>query len=99
MSANLPPIIRLEVDDMKYAIVHELHRHHQEVEAEVERQVEAAIANYNFASVVSTNVYKVLNNAVQSYFEYGPGARVLTQAVWDAMDEISVVAKKEKANE
>lgn len=83
---NLPPMIKIEIDEMKYAIMHHLNQHHQEVEDEVLRQVESAIKEYDFEAVVAQNVRACISNGIKTYFEYGPGKVAIEQAVWASLD-------------
>jgi len=85
---TLPPTIRIEVDDMKYSIMHYLSQHHRDVEAAVEKQIESAIENYDFEAVVAQGVRSCLSNAIKSYFEYGNGRGAIEQAVWASLDGV-----------
>ena len=88
MSSNLPPLVKLEIDQMKYSIMHYLHQHHENVEVEVERQIEKAIVAYDFEGMVQEAVWDAVTVAIKSYFKHGDGMSFVTQAVYAVLNEM-----------
>ena len=83
---NLPPLIRLEVEGMKYSVMHYLSEHHQDIEREVECQLEQAIASYDFPAEVRKHIHACIDSAIAGYFKYGKGHDAVRDAVWAALD-------------
>ena len=88
MSTNLPPLVKLEVQEMKHQIMHYLAQHHSNVEVEVERQIEAAIANYNFEIKVQEAVWNAINESIKHYFSRGDGMIFVSNAVTETLNTL-----------
>lgn len=84
----MPPRIRLEVEGMRHQVMHHLQQYHTQVEEAVDKQVQAAIENFNFEAAVSEAVHKILQDSIKAYYGYGEGYRAIERAVWDSLDAI-----------
>jgi hypothetical protein len=80
------PIIKLELRDMKYNVMHAFNCHTEEIKAEIEKQMEVVINNFPFAEEIKRMTHRVISEAIQisleSYFKYGEGKK----AISDMMD-------------
>jgi hypothetical protein len=68
--------------------MHHLEQYHTQVEEAVEKQVQAAIENFNFQAAVNEAVRKILSDSIKAYYSYGEGYRTIERAVWDSLDAI-----------
>lgn len=79
------PKIRLEIENMKYQVIHLLSQHNDEIEAEVERCVERAIASYPFESeimlIAKDAISQSIKESIVEYFRYGEGKKFIEQVV------------------
>lgn len=92
----MPPLVKLEVQEMKYQIMHYLQQHHADVEAEVERQIEHAIATYNFQARVTEAVHKAIDSTIQSYFGYGDGFAFVSNAVMETLNRLFATGEEKE---
>jgi nitrogen regulatory protein PII-like uncharacterized protein len=60
-----PVMVRLEVEAMKYRVVHAFAQHSAEIEEEVESAIEAAMKDFDFVAIVREEAQKALTNAVK----------------------------------
>lgn len=83
------PMIRLEVDRMKYQIMAAIHEHHGEIEAEIERQLNIVLENNDYIpSAVERGVKDALEREIKLYFQFGSGREAIKDAVYAALDEV-----------
>lgn len=79
------PRIRIEIENMKYQIVHAFASHNDEIERAVDQELTRVIANYPFGEQVAQIASQVLTQAIKHEIEefllYGAGRRVLSDAV------------------
>lgn len=77
------PLIRLEIESMRYQIVHALSTHNAEIEQAVANEVEKVIAHYPFSEQISKLageiIAKALKQSLESYFLLGDGQRLLSE--------------------
>lgn len=59
------PIVRLELERMKYQIVHALESHNEELEKAVAEELEKVIANYPFEAEVSRIANGIISKAIE----------------------------------
>lgn len=83
------PIIRLEVEGMKYAVVTALSAHAAQMDADIQAAVEAYCTPENIASVVRGAATEALDRAikaeVQNFFNYGDGRKAVAAAVKESI--------------
>lgn len=83
------PTIRLEVERMKYQVIHALSLHNDEIEQAVETELSRAIKNYPFAQQVESIAYVVITDAIRQsmtqYFQSGEGFEVINEVVSNAI--------------
>jgi hypothetical protein len=63
-------MLRLDVEAMRYQIIHAFMSHSQEVQDEIGKQVDSALKDFDFAAVVKSEVDRVLREAVKSALAY-----------------------------
>lgn len=85
--SNLPPLVRIEVEEMKHSVMHYLGAHHQEIEEQVKAQLERVIENYDFERRVREAIHTVIDGAILGYFKYGQGREAVEKAVWASLDK------------
>lgn len=84
------PIIRLTVENMGESITQALAIYNEEIGQYIEDGIEQAIRTFDFDVVVRKEAYKALQKAIESYFQYGDGARIMERVVNRAMETIKV---------
>lgn len=91
------PQIRIEVERMKYSIIHMFAQHNQEIEDAVSKELDIALKNYPFAQQVQKTANEILDRAIKSaiedYLLYGDGYKQLQQAIQEIVDKVIVKAK------
>lgn len=79
------PKIRIEVENMKYTILHAFASHNDEIEKIVEEELSKAIANYPFGNEISKlaneAIADVLKSTIENYFRYGAGREEISSGV------------------
>jgi hypothetical protein len=84
---GMGPIVRLEIDDMKHQILHHLADYHGEVAAEIEKQIEYSIENFDFKEIVRECANKAIEEAIKSYFSYGGGSSNIREALFQVFEK------------
>lgn len=84
------PIIQLTVKSMGESVTQALAVYNEEVSQYVEEGIVQAIRTFDFDVFVRKEAHKALEKAIQSYFQYGEGARVMEKVVSQAMETIKV---------
>lgn len=83
------PVVRLEVEYMKHAILHAFTEHTLKVDADVKRAVEHFCRPENIRSVASAAVDSVLkeviNAEIEKFYRYGAGREAIAQAVKESL--------------
>lgn len=83
------PKIRIEVENMKYQIIHAFSTHNDEIEKAVEEQLTKAIAEYPFESEINKVAVGVITDVIKDslldYFRYGPGRVLINDVVLQAL--------------
>ena len=79
------PVVRLEVEYMKHAILHAFTEHTMKVDEDVKRAVEYFCRPENIQAIVGKAVNDVLKSAIEdeirNFFMYGAGKAALADAV------------------
>lgn len=86
------PRIRIELDGMKYQIIHAFQSHNQEIEDAVERNLQSAIDNFPFEGTIQELSREIIAGAIKEalecYFKYGEGREVIKKAVVERLDHL-----------
>jgi len=79
------PKIRIEVENMRYQIIHAFASHNDEIEKAVETELIKVIQDYDFAGEINQIAREVITQAVKSnlehFFQYGEGYKIIGEAV------------------
>lgn len=85
------PVVRLEVEYMKHAILHAFTEHTLKVDQDVKAAVEHFCRPENVRAIVAQAVDSVLKDAIEGeirdFFMYGAGREALAQAVKDRLNK------------
>lgn len=86
------PKIRIEVEGMKYQIIHAFGSHNDEIEKYVADELNKVLETYPFAEEVAKVSKQVLTEAikhsVQEFLLYGEGRKVLDEVVADLLKSV-----------
>ena len=80
------PQIKLEIQEMRHAIMHHFDAYQQEVSKEVNRMIAGAIKNYDFEAEVEKAVHSILTASIKESFAYGEGRKAVKASVEKALD-------------
>lgn len=90
MNERSVPVVRLEVEYMKHAILHAFTEHTAKVDADVKAAVEKFCQPGNVARIVQDAVDRVLRDAINAeiehFYRYGAGRDHLKEAVRKRLD-------------
>ena len=79
------PELRLELQNMKYTVIHALQQHNHEIEKYVEEKLKDVVDNFDYEKTIKEMandvIRKSVENAVTSYFSYGEGNDLIKQLV------------------
>jgi KaiC/GvpD/RAD55 family RecA-like ATPase len=79
------PRIKIEIENMRYQIVHAFASHNDEIERAVDQELTRVIANYPFGAEVASIASQVLTQAIKHEIEefllYGQGRKALSDVV------------------
>lgn len=82
------PIIKIEIEQMRHAIMHAFTEHQFQVSEEVERQLEHVIQNYNYEAAIRDAAYKAMDEAIKNYFGYGEGYQIIHSAINESLNKM-----------
>lgn len=85
------PRIKIEVERMKYQILHAFQNHDDEIEKVVEAELTKAIETYPFEDeiykVAQETISEVVSRSVKDYFSYGEGYQLIQDIIHDAIQK------------
>lgn len=85
------PVVRLEVEYMKHAILHAFTEHTLKVDADVKRAVEAFCTPENIGAIVERAVNDTLreaiNEEIEHFYRYGAGREAIKEAVLKRLEK------------
>lgn len=81
------PSIKLELEQMRIQIIHQLTAHNKEIEKAVSDELTKVINNYDFEATISKISHEVIEDEIESYFKYGNGNGILKNSVRVALDQ------------
>ena len=85
------PTIRIEVERMKYQIIHAFAQHNDELEKMVETELTKVFANYPFEETIRHEAYGVITQAIErsmkEFFVYGDGYKTIQAIVNQVIQE------------
>lgn len=86
MNYDAIPVIRLEVQGMKAAIMAHMGAEGSELGTALSAEIDKAVANYPWQDRVNVQVTKIIDDAVSFYFR-GEGRRLIMNAVNENLEE------------
>lgn len=88
---NLPRV-RVELEGMKFQIIHAFSSHNDDIEKLVEKEISKAIENYPFEEEVSRLANEILTKAIEEtlkeYLIYGDGKKALRGVIDEKLNRI-----------
>ena len=81
------PLIKLEIESMKHAILHHFNSYQQDLSNCVKKEIESAIKNFDFASEVRKAVHQVISGTIDQYFKWGDGSKLISSAMNEALNK------------
>lgn len=89
---NYFPTIRVELEGVRYQVLHALHTHNTEIEELVKKELTKAIDTFDYAAAVKTSVKEAVDgavkDAVKSFFYHGGGRATIESAVKESLTSI-----------
>lgn len=88
MISETMPVIRLEIQHMKHAIIQHMGLLGSELGDRIEEEVEKAVINYPWEQEVSKIFNQALNDQITSYFKWGKGGEIIKKAVCEGFKNL-----------
>lgn len=85
MNIDAMPLIRLEVESMKHAIISHLGVHGSELGKILDAEIQKAIDTYPWESSVAEIVHDALHSEIERYFRFGEGRKAIQQSVEESL--------------
>jgi hypothetical protein len=89
---NTVPIVRIEIEQMRYALHQMLGEHGQILNEQIQAAVDAFCTPENLQRVVTETANTALKGVVQSeissFFSYGPGRRAVSAVIKEQLNEL-----------
>lgn len=90
MNFEAMPRIRIEVEQMKQAIICQMGVLNSELGDIIGNEISKAIEAYDWKKEVTNVVHNTLTEMVKSYFTFGEGYKAIKQAVENGFKEMSL---------
>ena len=91
MTADLPPLIRIDLESMQHSLKHAFQLRQEEIAPLIDAAIERAITPENLADIIDRHARNHINNAVEkeikNFFMYGGGRVAIKAAVQTMLDE------------
>lgn len=88
---NAVPLIRIELEGMKHAIIHAMSEHLAQMDADIQEAVNAACTPENIKKIITDTAEREIKNAitqhVQDFYRYGDGRSVIRDAVFEVLKD------------
>ena len=85
------PKIRLDIDGMRYSVVHAFAQHNREIEEYLDAEVKRFIESYDYraavAKVMSSVLEQTITDTLRRHFEFGPGRKAIEDAVQSSLEK------------
>ena len=83
------PTLRINIEHIKQNIVSHLGACESELGDAIDKQIDIAIAQYDWEGEVSRITQCCIQESIESYFKYGDGSRVISASVRDAFKDFN----------
>lgn len=96
---NQPVMLRLEIDHIRHQVLHSLMVHHEQIEAEVGKKLQALVESFDYKACILAHAPKLLDEAVREGMK-----DAIRRVMWDVefrdgMDRIARDAFRELLKE
>ncbi len=89
MNSEAVPVIRLEVANLKHAIMHHMGIAGSDLSEAIGEKVDKAVADYPWDETVKKVVDESIRSALSRYFTYGEGYKAIEGAIDAALDQMN----------
>lgn len=83
------PTIRIELEGVRYQVIHALNTHHTEIQELVKKELAKAVDSFDYTAAVKASAKEAIDSAVKdavkSFFSYGGGRRAIESAVKESL--------------
>jgi len=81
------PLIKLEIEQMKYQIYHHFVAHQEQLTKHVKETLEKVIDNFDYESAVKQAAGEIIEESIKHYFKYGDGRKMIENSLQKGLDE------------
>jgi len=86
---NGMPLVRLELDQMRTAIMHQFTNYNKEISEAVDKELKKVIENFDYESTIIKIANETITKAIEDYFTWrGEGKKLIEDSVTQALDKI-----------
>ena len=86
MDSGMMPTIRLEVDNMKAAIMHHMGLRNDDYAKAIDEAITKQLIEFDFEGELKRVMNKVVAEEIHNYFSYGPGNQAIREGVREAIE-------------
>lgn len=83
------PVIKLEVESMRHAILHHMGLAGSELGEHLSAEIQRAVNEYPWKERVDATVRQALDEAIDGFFRYGRGRQAINKAIDDALEHLN----------
>uniref|UniRef100_A0A6M3K0N0 Uncharacterized protein n=1 Tax=viral metagenome TaxID=1070528 RepID=A0A6M3K0N0_9ZZZZ len=77
MNESTPFRITIELDEMKYRIIHLFMENHKKINDEIQKALDESINNFDFIKVVKNQIDSAIRQELYDYFHHGDGHQTI----------------------
>lgn len=88
MKFEATPVIRLEIENMRHAIVHRMGVAGSQLGEYMNAEIQRQIDSYPWEEKVRAAVHGAITDAIEAHFKYGKGYQVLRDAIDASLADI-----------
>ena len=85
MDSNAVPLIRLEIENLKHAIIRHMGAVGSELGERLSEQIDKAIEEYPWEEQVKKITHEAIDDTIERYFKHGHGMTVLYRVLDDSI--------------
>jgi len=82
------PLIRLEIEEMKHAILHHFNLYQKDVSDTVKKEIEKSIKEFDFVNAVKKATEEILQSEIEAYFKYGEGFKMIQESIKETLNKV-----------
>ena len=88
MNFEAIPTLKIEVEHMKHTIINHIGAMGSDLGKALETEIQRAIDNYDWQGQVTRIVHEALKDAIDGYFRYGKGNKMILAALNEGFDAV-----------